>query len=400
MTNSTAHENDTAAMTAAGLSSFDYQPQTRVIFGPGSVLQIGSVVKSLNVSRVLLVTDPGIKKAGHEDRVKELLESSGLTINLYDQVTPNPTTDDVHRGVEFARSFSPEVIIALGGGSSMDAGKGINFVLTSGGQMQDYKGIGKAKGPMLPFIAIPTTSGTGSEAQSFAVIADPRTHLKMACGDKRAMAKVAILDPELTVTMPQQVTIVTGIDAISHAVETYVTKKRNPLSQMFSRTAWRMLVTSFPKVLTNPTDVDARGQMLLGAHFAGLAIENSMLGATHAAANPLSAHYDMAHGIAIGLMLPYVVRHNQSAASSLYAELACDAGLCEICDPAASEKLASFLQSLAQQAGLPTTLRSANVDFSLLGQLASEASEQWTGTFNPRPMTVDDFQSLYVSAMG
>ncbi len=400
MMNSESFVNGSAQMNSPGLSSFDYQPMTRVIFGPGSVSKVGEAALGLGVSRVLLVTDPGIKKAGHEEKVVGLLKAAGLTVSQFDDVKPNPTTEDVHRGVEFARSCDPQTIIALGGGSSMDAGKGINFVLTSGGQMEDYKGIGKAKGPMLPFIAIPTTSGTGSEAQSFAVIADAKTHIKMACGDKRAMAKIAILDPELTATMPQQVTVVTGIDAISHAVETYVTTKRNPVSQMFSRTAWRLLVASFPKVLSEPTNIDARGQMLLGAHLAGLAIENSMLGATHAAASPLTAHYDMTHGIAIGLMLPYVVRLNGETSSRLYAELAADAGLCDVNDLNACEVLAEFLQLLAHQAGLPTTLKAANVNEEIVGKLASEASEQWTGTFNPRPMTADDFRSLYTSALG
>ncbi len=382
----------------AGLPAFDYQPTTRVLFGAGVVSQVGEVVSSLSAGRVLLVTDAGLKQAGHEQRVLESLAQKGIDVAVYDHVRPNPTSDDVRMGFEFARSHEPDLIIALGGGSSMDAGKGINFLLTNGGEMKDYKGIGKATKPMLPFVAIPTTSGTGSEAQSFAVIADPVTHLKMACGDKKAMAKVAILDPELTVTMPMQVTVMTGIDAISHAVETYVTRKRTPVSQMFSRTAWRLLIEGFPKVLSEPGDLDARGKMLLGAHFAGLAIENSMLGAAHATANPLTAHFDMVHGCAVGLMLPYVVRINKSVVEPLYRELAVDAGLCEAYDEESAEKLAEFLSRLSRAAKLPTTLAQAGVSRTSLVEMAGEASDQWTGTFNPRPMTRDDYLALYEHA--
>ena len=157
---------------------------------------------------------------------------------------------------------------------------------------------------MLPLICVPTTAGTGSEAQSFAVIADPQTHMKMACGDKKAAAKVAILDPELTVTMPASVTAATGIDALSHALESHVSTRRGPVSQLFSRQAWQLLSRAFPAVLADPGDLMARGAVRLGAHLAG-GIENAMLGATHAAVNPLTAHYGITHGMAIGVMLPH-----------------------------------------------------------------------------------------------
>src|SRR5207249_10078818 len=186
----------------------------------------------------------------------------------------------------------------VGGGSAMDCAKGINFLLTNGGRMADYQGFGKAKKPMLPSIGIPTTAGTGSEAQSFALIADEQTHMKMACGDRKAAFHIAILDPEVTVSQPAKVTAITGVDALSHAVESYVTTRRNPLSQLFAREAWRLLQANFEKVLRRPDNLEARSAMQLGAYLAGSAIETSMLGAAHALANPLTAHYGMTHGIA------------------------------------------------------------------------------------------------------
>src|SRR4051795_11662780 len=168
---------------------------------------------------------------------------------LFDTVEENPTTKHVHACLDFARRSRVDFIVAVGGGSSMDCAKGVNFLLTNGGQMADYKGFGKAAKPMLPSVGVPTTSGTGSEAQSYALIADEKTHLKMACGDRKAAFRVAILDPEVTVSQPAKVTALTGIDALSHALESYVTSRRSPVSQIFAREAWTLLEINLEKVL-------------------------------------------------------------------------------------------------------------------------------------------------------
>ena len=282
------------------LAGFDHQPKTRLIFGNRSLEQLGTIARQLNGSRVLLVTDKGIVEAGHAEKAVRFLESAGMQVALFGEVQENPTTGDVDRCLEVAKKHQTDLIVGLGGGSSMDTAKGTNFLLTNGGRMKDYWGVDKAKHPMLPLIAIPTTAGTGSECQCAALIAEETSHLKMACLDKKAAAKVAILDPELTVSQPRMVTADTGIDAIAHAVETAVCTRRNGYSLMFSNEAFKMLVPSLPRVLARPDDLEARGRMLLGAAFAGTAIENSMLGAAHSAANPLTAHYNVVHGQAVG----------------------------------------------------------------------------------------------------
>src|SRR5438309_5148165 len=292
------------------LPMFDYLPRTRIVFGVNSVERVGELARELGARIVLVVTDPGIVTAGHADRVEHILQSCGLGVVVFDQVRENPTTRDVDQCLAVAKAADIDTIVGLGGGSSMDTAKGCNFLLTNGGRIQDYSGVGKASKPMLPFIAIPTTAGTGSECQSAAVIADEHTHQKMACLDPKAAARVAVLDPALTVSQPPLVTAHTGIDAIAHAVETAVTKKRNNLSLMFSHESFKLTVPSFPRVLRNPKDLQARGRMLLGAALAGTAIENSMLGAALAAANPLTAHYGVVHGEAVGILLPHVIRFN------------------------------------------------------------------------------------------
>jgi alcohol dehydrogenase len=304
------------------MKPFDFQPTTRVIFGTNSLDQLGKLVKEYNAPRVLIVTDPGIVQAGYADRAQSLLRKENVESFIFSGVAENPGESDVEKGAEFARTIGPiDLIVGLGGGSPMDCAKGINFLLTNGGRMTDYWGFNKATKPMLPSIGIPTTAGTGSEAQSFALISQKDAHIKMACGDIKARFRIVILDPLLTITAPQTVTAISGIDAIGHAVETFVTKTRNPLSQMYSMEAWKLLHTNFDKVLHGPENVDARGAMLLGSHFAGVAIEYSMLGAAHACANPLTSQFGITHGIAVGLMLPAVINFNGPVVSDEYRRL-------------------------------------------------------------------------------
>ncbi len=381
---------------------FDQVEGVRLIFGVGVVGRIGTLATELAAKRVLLVTDPGLVRAGHAGRVQALLESSQLEVTVHDRVRENPTTADVDSAVVIAREANVDLIIGLGGGSSMDTAKGCNFILTNGGRMQDYWGVGKASRPMLPLIAIPTTAGTGSECQSFALIADEVTHQKMACGDPKAMARIALLDPELTLSLPRRVTACTGIDALAHALETSVTTKKNSVSWKFSKEAFVRCFNHLGLTLRDPLDVHARGQVMLGAASAGLAIENSMLGAAHSAANPLTAHFGMVHGEAVGLMLPAVLRFNAQnpAAAQAYGELAVAAGICsaETTPSEAVELLIQRITETLNEADMVPSLAQAGVPFEAVPMLAEEAVQQWTAKFNPRPLQREDFEELYRQA--
>ena len=376
---------------------FDFQSRTRILFGENQIDRLGELASEIGARRALVVSDPGVVAAGHTQRGLDSLLRAGVQASLFDQLQENPTTRDVEAGVQVARRHEPELLVGLGGGSSMDCAKGINFIYSNGGKMRDYWGVGKALQPMMPMIAAPTTAGTGSEAQSFALISDAETHVKMACGDKKAACRLAILDPTLTVTQPAQVTALTGIDALAHAVETYVTKRRNAMSLTFSREAWRLLAENFPRVLQEPQNLEARGAMQVGACLAGMAIENSMLGAAHALANPLTAAYGVVHGQAVGMMLPHVIRFNGQQFAPWYQDLA--SLLPEGCGfPATLDGLADFVSSLAEQAGLQLKLSACGVEQDRLPQLAEEAAKQWTGTFNPREAAAAELQQLYQQA--
>lgn len=382
--------------TAPGLLAFDYQPRTRVVFGENALERVGKLARDLDAKHVLFVTDKGIVAAGHSARAIGFLEAVGLQVTIYDEVRENPTTLDVERCAGVAREAGIDLIIGLGGGSSMDTAKGCNFILSNGGEMKDYWGVGKATQPMLPLIAIPTTAGTGSECQSFALISDEQTHQKMACGDPKAAAKVAILDPLLTLSQPSRVSACTGIDALAHAVETAVTKKRTPLSAMYSHEAFRLCLCGIERVLRDPQDIEARGMMQLGAAYAGTAIENSMLGAAHAAANPLTARYNIVHGQAVGLMLPAIVAFNAKdpLAHQRYHELAAEADLGPI------EELIGELETVLDIARMRDGLAKFGIKSSDFPAMAKEAAQQWTAGFNPREITAEDFEQLYEEVLG
>lgn len=372
-------------------AGFDHHPRTRLVFGANTLERVGELAAELGGKRVLLVTDKGVAAAGHPARAAQALQAAGLEVAVYDAVRENPTTVDVEQCVDAARQGEADLLVGLGGGSSMDTAKGCNFILTNGGQMKDYWGVGKATKPMLPLIAVPTTAGTGSECQSFALISDEQTHQKMACGDPKAAARVAILDPLLTLSQPRRVAACTGVDALAHAVETAVTKKRNPLSVMYAREAFRLCFGALETVLESPDNLEARSQMQLGAAFAGTAIENSMLGAAHAAANPLTAHFGLAHGQAVGLVLPAVVAFNahDPEARQGYLELAMIAGVSSV------EELVEELDIILDAAGLRAGRSQWGITSGAFPELAAEAARQWTAGFNPRRIEARDFEAIY-----
>jgi alcohol dehydrogenase len=350
--------------------------------------RLGELTRELGGTRALIVSDPGIVKAGYPAQAVALLDEAGVAAEIFGDLHENPSTQDVDRCVAVAREFGADLLIGLGGGSSLDTAKGCNFLLTNGGRMADYWGTGKAKLPMLPSIAVPTTAGTGSECQSYALISDADTHAKMACGDPKAAAKIALLDPLLTVSQPHRVTVCTGIDALTHAIESAVTKKRNAFSLLYSREAFRLLNDGFPQVIADPGNVEARGQMLLGAAFAGLAIESSMLGAAHSCANPLTANFGIVHGEAVGLMMPHIIRYNgqDAASAATYAELY-------------AGDLAARVEALLKLAQMPLNLSHYGVTEQNLPLLAAQAAKQWTAGFNPRAVDEAAFHGIYRGAL-
>ena len=405
------------------MTPFDARPSPRLIFGAGRLSELPACIESLGAKNVLLITDPGIVAAGHVARACNFLKVANINVTCYEGSHTNPTESDIEACRAFAENLNPDALIGLGGGSSMDTAKGCNFLLHHGGRMADFRGYGLARNAMLPFIAIPTTAGTGSECQSYAVISRDDSHEKMACGAPQALARIAILDPELTASQPRSIAALTAIDALSHALEASVCTLRNPVSTAYAEQAFRLIASAIRPIIqrelclpaldsNDPQEghgrlnrdpiaiqgghgrlaresiaIDARGRMLLGAALAGSAIENSMLGAAHATANPLTATFDLAHGHAIALMLPAVVRLNAGnpAIAAIYDDLS----------RSLNEPLLQWLEKTIACAELPTPA----IPSAAIPELAAAATLQWTGRFNPIALDLAGFTALYESAL-
>ena len=428
-------------LEAADSWSIDTAPG-RVLFGAGVTELTGEVVREFGGDRVLVVTDPGVADAGHVERASRSLVRAGLNVAVFDGVGENPGERHVANAADAARNHQADFLVGLGGGSAMDCAKGANFVFTNGGRMEDYWGFGKASRSMLPSIGIPCTAGTGSEAQSFAVISREADHRKMACGDPKARFAATLLDPLLVRTAPAEVMAATGLDALSHAFESFVCTAANPYSRMFASEGFERLLRGFDAVVAaqagdggrpphqksdaarpesarsagpesegvtprGMTSEGARseamvneqwGEMLLGAHFAGAAIEASMLGAAHGLANPLTAGYDITHGVAVAVMLDHVVRFNGGAPQARYGGLARLAFDGAATNGVASERLAELWASLRQRTGVAARLRDLGVREADLELLSAQAAQQWTSQFNPRSASPSDMLALYQAA--
>ena len=367
------------------MTPFDFRPRTRILFGPGDFARLGELAREQGGTRCLLIADQGMVEAGYVNEATRALKARRMEAFAFHDFTVNPTSAMVEAARDYAVPLNVDLVVGLGGGSSLDCAKAVNLLLTNGGAMRDYWGYGKAHRPLLPMIAVPTTAGPGSETQSDTWIVDPETHVRMACGDPKIAFRVAILDPKLTLTQPRHITAASGYDAISHALETLTSTRRTPISECFSREAWRLLNSSFERVLFRPDDLDARGTMLLGSHLAGLAVENSMLGAAHACAHPLTADYKIPHGVAIALLLARVVEWNRGASAAAY-------------DGLYSGDLVERLRDLAGAADLPRSLRDVPVPEEALPRLAEEASTQWTGRFSPRHFDAAAALEIYQAA--
>lgn len=348
--------------------------------GPGRVNEIGEPARALG-GVVLLVSEKPLAEAGHVALAERALRNAGLRVHTYAGGSPNPNSALAEEVKRMAAPHGVEVIVGLGGGSAMDLAKAANFLLTNGGTMSDYLGYGRAERELLPMILIPTTTGTGSEAQSYCVISDAATHRKMACGAPSAAARLAVLDPELALSQPRGVRAASGFDALTHVVETWVTTKRNDLSSVFSREAWQRISANYVRSLERMDDIEAVAAMQWGAFLAGWAIEHSMLGAAHACANPLTQAYGTTHAHALSALLPSVMRFNMELVEARYREL--------------DEDLAQRVSEMIDAAGLPKALRDLHVQEADLPVLAQRAAEQWTGNHNPRPFDEQAALEIY-----
>jgi len=373
----------------------------KIRFGVGSLDTIGDEANKLGAKRALIISDPGVYKAGLVDPVKEQLSGAKLSVNVFSEAEPEPTFSGLNAAAEEFRKDSYDLLVGIGGGSSMDTAKGLSVLLAYGGSGQDYAGIDKVPGPGIPIFTLPTTAGTGSEVTNIAIFDDREKGRKLGMVSPYLSAKLALVDPTLTYGCPPNITAASGIDALIHAIECYTGTKANSFSDALALEAMRLIVGSLRTAVRDGFDKEARNHMSEGALLAGIAFGNSGVAAVHALAYPLGSQFHVPHGVANGLLLPYVTECNLSANLSKYAVVAQMLGVETkvLSLREAAKQGVEAAKALAADIGIPLHLRDLGVPREALEGLAT-ATMDVTRLLanNPRQLTLDDVRGIWEKA--
>ncbi|MFP5214146.1 MAG: iron-containing alcohol dehydrogenase [Acidobacteriota bacterium] len=381
---------------------FGFYIPTVTLMGIGAHKQLGEQVKSLGGTKPLIVTDKGITKAGITQQIADLIKKdTGIDVVVYDDTIPNPTDENVHAGLKVYKDNGCDMIISLGGGSSHDCGKGIGVVASNGGSIRDYEGINKSTKPMPPFISINTTAGTASEMTRFCIITDTSRKVKMAIVDWRVTPNLAINDPLLMMGMPPALTAATGMDALTHAVEAYVSIIATPVTDACALQAIKLISQNLRAAVANGQDMEARNNMAYAEYLAGMAFNNASLGHVHAMAHQLGGFYDLPHGVCNAILLPHVERFNMIAKMDRFVDIAVAMG--EVVDGmskrAAAEKALEAIQTLSKDVGIPSGLTELGVKEDDLRIMAENAQKDACGFTNPRCPKLEDVIQIYKNAL-
>ena len=381
------------------MSTYYFLP-TRNVFGEGAVQEVGDLVKSLGAKRCLIVTDRYLGEIGMADRVREILEKAGIEACIFAGAEPNPTDRNVEAGARFYQENECNSIISLGGGSSHDCAKGIGLVAANGGRIADFEGVDKSSKPMIPLMAINTTAGTASEITRFCIITDTSRKVKMAIVDWRVTPQIAINDPELMKGMPPSLTASTGMDALTHAIEAYVSTDANPLTDAAAIMAIKMIAHYLPKAVANGNYMKARDKMAYAQYLAGIAFNNASLGYVHAMAHQLGGFYNLPHGVCNAILLPYVESYNLIGNMNRFRDVAQAMGVQVegISVTCAAEKAIEAIKKLSRQLEIPTDLKQLGVREEDFGIMADNAKKDVCQLTNPRTATREQVIEIYRQA--
>ncbi|OIQ98357.1 1,3-propanediol dehydrogenase [mine drainage metagenome] len=381
--------------------TFGFFTPTVALMGVGCAAETGAQAKALGARHVFLCTDAGMVKLGIAAKVKAMIEASGLMVTVYDGAEPNPTDKNVHDGVTLYRTSGCDAIVSLGGGSAHDCAKGVGMVVGNGGNIRDYEGLDKTTRPMPPFLAVNTTAGTASEMTRFCIITNTDTHVKMALVDWRCTPNVAINDPLLMVEMPPALTAATGMDALTHAVEAYVSTIATPITDACALAAIRLIARWLRPAVANGGNIEARDKMAYAEYLAGMAFNNASLGYVHAMAHQLGGFYNLPHGVCNAVLLPEVCVFNLIACPERYAEIAValgenTAGLSTI---AAAEMAVAAIRRLARDVGIPRNLAQLGVKEGDLAVMAGNAKKDACQLTNPRLASHEQVVGMFKAAL-
>ncbi|KUO75417.1 MAG: alcohol dehydrogenase [Clostridia bacterium BRH_c25] len=379
------------------INSFDFILPTKIRYGAGILKVLGEELKLLEAKKVMIVTDKGLVNAGMVKRITEIIEGEGMTFIIYDEIEPNPKDYNVEACAEKAREESIDTIVAFGGGSPIDAAKAATVLARQGGKVRDYQGKGKIKADCLPLITIPTTAGTGSEVTFSSVITDTKEKFKFTIKSTAIAARTAIIDPELTLTVPPVVTAATGIDALTHAIEGYTANCTEPIAEAVGLYAVEYIAQNIVEAVKNGGNVKARDKMMMGSLLAGLSFSHADVASVHCMAEALGSMYDAPHGMCNAILLPYVMEYSLPAAGYKYARIARAMGIEEKDDFKAATKGIEHIKELSKEIGLPgiKSLKVNTADFELLAEMSVKNGSNES---NPRKMTRDEYVMLFNKA--
>lgn len=380
---------------------FEYRMPTEIVFGKGSSLKLAEMVKKVGGTKVLLVTDKGVWENKVLKNIEKSLNENKIEYIVFSEVEPDPTIQGVEKATEMLKEFNADTVVGVGGGSSLDSAKAIAVMGTNEGKIFDYVGFGLIKNKPLPIIAIPTTAGTGSEATFWSVLADKTQDIKASVGGWEIMPTIAILDPELTLTLPPKLTAATGMDALCHAMESYVAKSTQPISEGMSLHAMKLIAKSLRRAVTRGDDIEAREDMLAASLLAAFAFNVTRLGLSHALAIPFGAHHHIPHGTVNAILLPWVMEYNLPAATGKYLEIAKIFGedVSNLSNMDGARKAVDAIKKLNIDIGITQGLKDYGVVDEDLQMIAEEGYKSGNVLVNPRSSRVEDLVNISRKAM-
>jgi alcohol dehydrogenase len=378
---------------------FQFNIPGSIAFGEGSAMGVGHIVLGMELTKVFCIYDEGVKKAGIAAGIVSTLKAAGLEVVEWDGVVSNPTDVVVEEGARLAREAESQVVVAVGGGSVMDAGKAVCILLTNESPINQYDGMNMVKTATPPLVAIPTTAGTASEVTSFTVITDTAKLKKMVIGGQHVGARYALIDPLLTRSMPPALTAATGMDALTHAIEAYLSMGASIPTDVNALKAVELISGNLVKAVENGDDMEARSNMLIGSVLAGFACNSAVLGLAHSMANPLSVHCGLPHGVASAAVLPCVVEFNAEAAPARVRDIGKAMGLIvgDLPEGQAIRETVSAIRTLSGKIGIPT-LKEAGVSRDKFDRIATDALQEISTIFNPRDAKKDDVLKILEEA--
>ena len=372
-------------------------------FGPGSRSVLPEVVARLGKSKALVVTDAGLIKFGVAAMVTDILDSNKIAYDVFSDVKPNPTVTNVKNGIEAFKASGADLLIAIGGGSAIDTAKAIGIVVNNPefADIVSLEGVAPTKNKSIPMIALPTTAGTAAETTINYVIIDEEKQKKMVCVDPNDIPAVAIIDAELMYSLPKGLTAATGMDALTHAIEGYITKGAWSMSDMFEIEAIRMISRHLPNAVENPTDAEARNGMAIAQYIAGMAFSNVGLGLVHGMAHPMGSLFDVPHGVANALLLPTIMEFNMPACLIKYPDIARAMGVNTdgMTAEDASKAAVEAVRALSIAVGIPQHLSDLGISEKDIPALAEQAIADVCTPGNPREVTIDDIKALYAKVL-